>query len=39
MRSRRPRYLKAAVRIETSGKDVEEVAAEAIRSLGLQEAG
>jgi shikimate kinase len=34
--SRRPRYLKAAVRIETSGKDIEEVAAEAIRSLGLQ---
>jgi len=37
--SRRPRYLKAAVHIETSGKDIEEVAAEAIRSLGLQGAG
>jgi shikimate kinase len=31
--ARRPCYLKAAVRIETSGKDVEKVAAEAIESL------
>ena len=31
--SRRPCYMKAAVRIETSGKDVEEVAAEAVESL------
>jgi shikimate kinase len=31
--ARRPCYMKAAVRIETSGKDVEEVAAEAIKSL------
>jgi shikimate kinase len=34
--ARRPCYLKAALRIETSGKDVEKVAAEAIRSLGLR---
>jgi shikimate kinase len=34
--ARRPYYLKAAVRIETSGKDVEKVAAEAIKSLGLR---
>ena len=34
--ARRPCYLKAAVRIETSGKDVEKVAAEAIKSLGLR---
>ena len=34
--ARRPCYLKAAVRIETSGKDVERVAAEAIKSLGLR---
>lgn len=34
--SRRPCYLKAAVRIETAGKNVDEVAAEAIASLGLQ---
>lgn len=34
--ARRPDYLKAAVRIETSGKDVEKVAAEAIKSLGLR---
>jgi len=32
---RRPFYMKAALRIETSGKDVEEVAAEAITRLGL----
>ena len=31
--ARRSGYMKAAVRIETSGKDVEEVAAEAIESL------
>ena len=31
--ARRPGYLKAAVRIETSGKDVERVAAEVIESL------
>jgi shikimate kinase len=31
--ARRPCYLKAAVRIETSGKDVERVAAEVIESL------
>lgn len=34
--ARRPYYLKAAVRIETSGKDVERVAAEAIKNLGLR---
>ena len=34
--SRRPCYLKAAVRIETAGKNVDEVAAEAISSLGLR---
>src|SRR6266849_3519067 len=34
--ARRPCYLKAALRIETSGMDVEKVAAEAIRSLGLR---
>ena len=34
--SRRPCYLKAAVRIDTAGKDVDEVAAEAIDSLGLR---
>ena len=33
---RRPCYLKAGVRIETSGKDVEEVAVEAITRLGLR---
>ena len=33
--ARRPCYLKAAVRIETGGKDVEEVADETIKSLGL----
>jgi shikimate kinase len=33
---RRPCYLKAGIRIETSGKDVEEVAAEAIVRLGLR---
>jgi shikimate kinase len=33
---RRPCYLKAAVCIETGGKDVEEVAAETIESLGLR---
>jgi shikimate kinase len=33
---RRPCYLKAAVRIDTDGKDVEQVAAEAIKSLKLQ---
>jgi shikimate kinase len=34
---RRPSYLKAALRIETSGKDIEMVAAEAARCLGLEE--
>jgi shikimate kinase len=34
--ARRPCYLKAALRIETSGKDIERVAAEAIESLGLR---
>ena len=34
--ARRPYYLKAAVRIETGGKDVAKVAAEAIKSLGLR---
>jgi shikimate kinase len=33
--SRRACYLQAAVRIETAGKSVEEVAAEAMASLGL----
>jgi shikimate kinase len=33
---RRPCYLKADLRIETSGKDVERVAAEAISSLGFR---
>ena len=33
--TRRPCYLKAAVRIETGGKDIEKIAAEAIKSLGL----
>jgi shikimate kinase len=33
---RRPCYLKAGLRIETAGKDVEEVAAEAIARLGLR---
>ncbi len=32
---RRPCYLKATVRIETGGKSVEEVAAEAVARLGL----
>lgn len=34
--SRRPFYLKAGIRIETTGKDVETVAAEAIATLGLR---
>ena len=34
--SRRACYLKAAVRIETAGKSVEEVATEAMASLGLR---
>ena len=34
--TRRPCYLKAALRIETGGKDVEDVAAEAITRLGLR---
>jgi shikimate kinase len=34
--SRRGCYLKAVVRIETAGKSVEEVAAEAVASLGLR---
>jgi shikimate kinase len=33
--SRRPRYMEAGLRIETAGKDVEDVAAEAIANLGL----
>ena len=33
---RRPCYLKAGLRIETAGKDVEDVAAEAITRLGLR---
>jgi shikimate kinase len=33
---RRPCYLKAGLRIETAGKDVEEVAAEAITRLGFR---
>ena len=34
--NRRPCYLKAGLRIETAGKDVEEVAAEAIARLGVR---
>ncbi len=34
--SRRPSYMKAALRIETGGKDVEEVATEVASSLGLR---
>jgi shikimate kinase len=34
--NRRPAYMRAAVRIETSGKDVETVAAEVACSLGLE---
>ncbi|MGH9546575.1 MAG: shikimate kinase [Terriglobales bacterium] len=34
--TRRPCYLKAALRIDTAGKDVETVAREAIDRLGLQ---
>jgi shikimate kinase len=34
--TRRPCYLEAALRIDTSGKDVETVAGEAIDRLGLQ---
>ena len=34
---RRPAYLKAALRIETSGKDIEMVAAEAASCLGFEE--
>ena len=37
--ARRLCYLKATVRIETGGQDVEEVAAEAISRLGLEETG
>ena len=33
--SRRPYYTKAAVRIDTSGKDVEKVAEEVVQSLGF----
>jgi shikimate kinase len=33
---RRPYYMKAALRIETAGKEVEAVAAEAITRLGLR---
>jgi shikimate kinase len=33
--SRRSHYMKAALRIDTDGKDVEEVAAEAIQRLGF----
>jgi shikimate kinase len=35
--ARRNHYMKARLRIETAGKDVEEVAAEAIAGLGLRE--
>ena len=35
---RRPRYLKASLRQETSGKTVEQIVAELIRSLGLRAA-
>ncbi len=34
--ARRSHYLRASIRIETGGKDVEQVAAEAIESLGLK---
>ena len=34
--ARRPCYLKAGLRIETAGKDVDRVAAEVIDSLGLR---
>ena len=37
--SRRSSYMRAALRIETGGKDVEKVAAEAIQSLGLLRSG
>jgi shikimate kinase len=37
--ARRPGYMKAALRIETSGKDVERVAEETLRSLGLERRG
>lgn len=35
--ARRPHYLKARVRIDTSGKDIEAVAAEVVEALGFQE--
>lgn len=35
-KKRRPAYMKAAVRIDTNGKDVEAVAAEVACSLGLE---
>ncbi|MGH9537732.1 MAG: shikimate kinase [Terriglobales bacterium] len=35
--SRRPCYLKAALRIETGGKNVEAVATEVIQNLGMRE--
>ena len=34
--ARRPYYLRAALRIETAGKEIEEIVSETIRSLGLQ---
>jgi shikimate kinase len=34
--ARRAHYLRASIRIETGGKDVEQVATEAIESLGLE---
>jgi len=38
--ARRPHYLKALLRQETSGKTIEEIAAEVVRALGLdQESG
>ena len=37
--SRRPCYLKAGLRIDTAGKDVDRVAAEVIDSLGLRQLG
>lgn len=35
--ARRPHYLKARVRIDTSGKDIEAVAAEVVKALGFRE--
>ena len=38
-RSRRPHYLRASFRLETSGKTVEEIAAEVAQVLGLSKSG